>query len=165
MRKVKVLFVCLGNICRSPLAEGIFRQRMNERGLLDLFEVDSCGTAAYHIGKHPDSRSMTNAEKNGVLYDHHARQFQVRDFHDFDFILPMDDANYEDIMSLRPEGAKAEVYKMRHFDVEDKNSDVPDPYYDGEQGFQEVFDILDRSIERLLAYLQKDKAGRVLNIE
>lgn len=153
MSKVNVLFVCLGNICRSPLAEGIFRQRINERGLLGRFEVDSCGTAAYHIGKHPDSRSMANAEKNGVLYDHHARQFQANDFHDFDFILPMDDANYEDVVSLRPEGAKAEVYKMRHFDAVEKNSDVPDPYYDGEQGFQEVFDILDRSVDELIDYL------------
>ena len=111
MSKVNVLFVCLGNICRSPLAEGIFRQRVNEKGLSGRFEMDSCGTAAYHIGKHPDSRSVANAKQNGVRYDHYARQFEVKDFYDFDFIIPMDDANYEDIVSLRPKGAKAEVFK------------------------------------------------------
>lgn len=152
MSKVNVLFVCLGNICRSPLAEGIFRQRVNEMGLSGKFEMDSCGTAAYHIGKHPDSRSMANAKKNGIFYDHHARQFEVRDFHNYDFILPMDDANYEDIVSLRPKGAKAEVFKMRHFDKVEINSNVPDPYYEGEQGFREVFDILDRSVNELIDY-------------
>lgn len=155
MSKVNVLFVCLGNICRSPLAEGIFKQRLTERGLLDLFKVDSCGTAAYHIGKHPDSRSMANAKKNGVRYQHDARQFGVDDFHNFDFILPMDDANYEDIVSLRPKGAKANVFKMRYFDTVEINSDVPDPYYDGEQGFQEVFEILNRSVDELIHYLLK----------
>lgn len=155
MSKVKVLFVCLGNICRSPLAEGIFRQRAEEKGLSHLFEADSCGTAAYHIGKHPDSRSMANAKRNGVLYDHHARQFHVNDFHDFDIILPMDDANYEDVVSLTPSSSKSKVLKMRHFDAQGKDEDVPDPYYGGEQGFQEVFDILDRSIEELIDSLQK----------
>jgi len=153
MSKVNVLFVCLGNICRSPLAEGIFRQRVNEKGLSGRFEMDSCGTAAYHIGKHPDSRSVANAKQNGVCYDHYARQFEVKDFYDFDFIIPMDDANYEDVVRLRPKGAKAKVFKMRHFDTVEINSDVPDPYYGGEQGFQEVFDILNRSVDELIEYL------------
>ncbi len=157
MSKVKVLFVCLGNICRSPLAEGIFRQRVEERGLSGLLEVDSCGTAAYHIGKHPDGRSMANAEQNGVVYDHFARQFEVKDFYEFDFILPMDDSNYEDVISLKPADAKAQVFKMRYFDGIDKNADVPDPYYGGEQGFQEVFDILDRSVTNLIDSILKLK--------
>ena len=155
MSKVNVLFVCLGNICRSPLAEGIFRQRVNEKGLSGRFEIDSCGTAAYHMGKHPDSRSVANAKQNGVRYDHRARKFEGKDFNDFDFIIPMDDANYEDVVSLRPKGAKAKVFKMRYFDTLEINSDVPDPYYGGEQGFQEVFEILDRSVANLINRLAK----------
>lgn len=155
MSKVNVLFVCLGNICRSPLAEGIFRQRVNEKGLSGRFEIDSCGTAAYHMGKHPDSRSVANAKQNGVRYDHRARKFEGKDFNDFDFIIPMDDANYEDVVSLMPKGAKAKVFKMRYFDTLEINSDVPDPYYGGEQGFQEVFEILDRSVANLINRLVK----------
>ncbi len=155
MSKVNVLFVCLGNICRSPLAEGIFRQRVNEKGLSGRFVIDSCGTAAYHIGKHPDSRSVANAKRNGVRYDHCARKFEGKDFIDFDFIIPMDDANYEDVVSLRPKGAKAKVFKMRYFDTLEINRDVPDPYYGGEQGFQEVFEILDRSVANLINRLVK----------
>ncbi|MBO3698286.1 low molecular weight protein-tyrosine-phosphatase [Roseivirga sp. E12] len=154
MSKVKVLFVCLGNICRSPLAEGIFRQRVEERGLSDRYEIDSCGTAAYHIGKQPDSRSMANAKKNGVLYNHSARQFEVDDFHNFDVILPMDDSNYEDVISLKPRDSRARVVKMRDYDNLGNGSDVPDPYYGGEKGFQEVFDILDRSVNSLIDSLE-----------
>ena len=155
MSKVNVLFVCLGNICRSPLAEGIFRQRVNEKGLSGRFEIDSCGTAAYHMGKHPDSRSVANAKQNGVRYDHRARKLEGKDFSDFDFIIPMDDANYEDVVSLRPKGAKAKVFKMRYFDTLEINSDVPDPYYGGEQGFQEVLEILERSVANLIKRLVK----------
>ncbi len=153
MAKVKVLFVCLGNICRSPLAEGIFRQQVAERGLSNSFEIDSCGTAAYHIGNHPDQRSVANAAKNGVHYDHFARQLSASDFDDFDYILPMDDSNMRNSISIAPVGFKAEVMKMRYFDSSEKNSDVPDPYYGGEDGFQNVFEILDRSVSSFLDYL------------
>ncbi|MFY0592836.1 low molecular weight protein-tyrosine-phosphatase [Roseivirga sp.] len=155
MNKVKILFVCLGNICRSPLAEGILRQRVEERGIAHLFEIDSCGTAAYHIGKSPDQRSVANALKNGVSYQHAARQLNEDDFDNFDFVIPMDDSNYIDAMSLVPQGAKAKVIKMRAFDDLAKGSDVPDPYYGGENGFQEVFEILDRSVNNFLDHLGK----------
>lgn len=150
MAQVKVLFVCLGNICRSPLAEGIFRQKVNKRGLADQFKIDSCGTAAYHIGEHPDKRSVANAKKNGVEYDHLGRQFNTKDFYEFDLILAMDEYNYADIESLKPKDAKATLKMMRSYDALEPDANVPDPYYGGEDGFQEVFDILDRSTEELL---------------
>lgn len=155
MSKVKVLFVCLGNICRSPLAEGIFKQRVLERGLTDFFDIDSCGTAAYHIGNHPDQRSVENARKNGVVYDSLARQLCVEDFSEFDYILPMDSSNLRNARSIMPTELKSNIFKMRHFDLENPDSDVPDPYYGGESGFQSVFEILDRSVSSLLEYLIK----------
>ncbi|OEK05423.1 low molecular weight protein-tyrosine-phosphatase [Roseivirga misakiensis] len=155
MNKVKVLFVCLGNICRSPLAEGIFRQRIKERGMGDRFEVDSCGTAAYHIGKSPDERSVANAIKNGVNYEHAARQLKESDFLNFDYIIPMDSSNHSNTLRLEPKNARAKVIKMREFDDLNKGDDVPDPYYGGENGFQEVFEILDRSVDNLLSHLEK----------
>uniref|UniRef100_UPI0040475883 low molecular weight protein-tyrosine-phosphatase n=1 Tax=Roseivirga sp. TaxID=1964215 RepID=UPI0040475883 len=153
MSKVKVLFVCLGNICRSPLAEGIFTQKVSEMGLSDHFEIDSCGTSNYHIGEQPDPRTIANAIKNGVELYHQGRQFTYADFLDFDYILPMDQSNKRDIERLRPEDAKAEVLMMRSFDSLDRNANVPDPFYDGERGFQEVFEILDRSSDSLLDFL------------
>ncbi len=153
MDKVKVLFVCLGNICRSPLAEGVFRHQIKERGIEDLFKVDSCGTAAYHIGELPDERSVANAKENGVDYTHRARQLKASDFKDFDLIIPMDDSNLHDVNSLDKRIYDTKILKMRYFDNEGHNQDVPDPYYGGPQGFQNVFDIIDRSSANLVDYL------------
>ena len=155
MAQVKVLFVCLGNICRSPLAEGIFRFKVKEQGLSSFFSIDSCGTSDFHIGEEPDKRALNNAIKNGVDYMHKGRQLKVKDFYDFDYILPMDDLNFEDIQKLRPSDAKAQVIKMRAFDTIEAGNDVPDPYYQGDDGFQLVFDILERSTQGLLDYLIK----------
>jgi len=164
MNKVKVLFVCLGNICRSPLAEGIFRQRVKERGLEEYFLVDSCGTAAYHIGKSPDKRSIQNAGANGVDYTHAARQLNKSDFDKFDYILPMDDANLINTLELQTVTNEAEVVKMRYFDPINKGADVPDPYYGGADGFQEVFDILDRSIDVFLTHLMETYFGDTMGV-
>ncbi|MDX1629630.1 MAG: low molecular weight protein-tyrosine-phosphatase, partial [Fulvivirga sp.] len=94
---IKVLFVCLGNICRSPLAEGIFKKRIKEHGLVGQVEVDSCGTSQYHIGEPPDERTVANAASNAIKLDHEARQFLKKDFRQFDYIIPMDDANLQNI--------------------------------------------------------------------
>jgi len=151
----RVLFVCLGNICRSPLAEGVFRKKIKERGLEDVYEVDSCGTAAYHIGQQPDGRSVQNASQNGVKLEHQARQFSVDDFENFDYILAMDKSNLRDIQSLEVDRKGYELVLMRNYDVQGINQDVPDPYYGGENGFQEVFEILDRSTTALLNHIVK----------
>ena len=156
MNRVKVLFVCLGNICRSPLAEAIFKHKVRERGWDNLIEGDSCGTANYHIGDNPDPRAIANATKNGIVINHCGRQLCEEDFESFDYILAMDSSNYRNI--LRLENSKKfsdKVKMMRSFDPHG-HGDVPDPYYGGERNFQEVFDILNRSIENFLHHLEKE---------
>ncbi|HEX5171153.1 MAG TPA: low molecular weight protein-tyrosine-phosphatase [Cyclobacteriaceae bacterium] len=161
MTKTKVLFVCLGNICRSPLAEAIFKHKIKEKKLELSYEADSCGTSNYHIGDGPDHRTIKNAHKNGVRIDHHARQLTDRDLETFDFILAMDRSNYNNIFRLaRAMEYNHKVLMMRQFDAEDEDAEVPDPYYGGERGFQEVFDILDRSIEGFITYLQSQDRSR-----
>lgn len=157
MDRIGVLFVCLGNICRSPLAEGIFRDKVKKAGLENQFKIDSCGTSAFHIGEQPDPRSAANAIENGVYLDHQARQFVGADFADFDYILPMDSSNYRNVMKLKPENPNGNVMLMRAFDTLGRGEDVPDPYYGGERGFQNVFDILDRSTEVLLDTIRKER--------
>ena len=157
MDKTKVLFVCLGNICRSPLAEGVFRQKVEEAGLGAHFEVDSCGTSAFHIGEQPDPRTRANAAENGVHLRHQARQFVQADFDRFDYILPMDSSNYRNVLSMEPSGHTAKVAMTRDYDELEPGADVPDPYYGGERGFQNVFDILDRSTESLLQQIREEK--------
>lgn len=150
----KVLFVFLGNICRSPLAEALFRKHTQELNLTHKFQCDSCGTAAYHIGAVPDERSVANALGNGLEYTHSGRQLSSADFDEFDYILAMDDNNLKDIQNLNNR-VHAHIYKMRDFDTINVGSDVPDPYFGGAQGFQDVFDILDRATLHLLQGISK----------
>lgn len=152
---VKVLFVCLGNICRSPLAQGLFEQAVKTYGLQAQISADSCGTSNYHIGSAPDRRTLDNARSNGLELIHKGRQFQIADFTQFDYIVAMDQENLAHIQRLQRENNLLfpNLYLMRHFDPSKDHDDVPDPYYSGEQGFQDVYDILTRSSERLLKYL------------
>lgn len=156
MAKVKVLFVCLGNICRSPLAEALFKDKVTRKGLHKQIEADSCGTSNYHIGDFPDERTMENALRNGISISHRGRQISIEDLAYNDFILAMDRDNYETILSLPGAGDhKHKISLMSTFDLEGGHDEVPDPYYGGARGFQEVFEILDRSTHHFLAHLEK----------
>jgi len=146
----RILFVCLGNICRSPLAKSIFNHKIKEAGLVNIFECDSCGTSNYHIGSAPDERTIKNSLKNGVQINHAARQLTDQDFKTFDLILAMDKSNYDNILQLPSASDNLHKIKMmREFDPLERG-DVPDPYYGEEKDFQQVFDILHRSVENLL---------------
>jgi protein-tyrosine phosphatase len=154
----RILFVCLGNICRSPLAEAVFKHKVRELGLAHAFEADSCGTADYHIGSSPDPRTIRNALKNGVDMEHACRQLCVQDFERFDRIFVMDENNYRHTLRLAPEAHHHKVQLMRNFDPMGKGQSVPDPYYGVEKDFQEVFDILERTIT---AFLGEGKGRKI----
>jgi protein-tyrosine phosphatase len=157
MKKVNVLFVCLGNICRSPLAEALFNDKVARQGLHDHFCADSCGTSDYHIGEEPDERTQLNALQNGLQINHRGRQLTEQDLEHFDYIFAMDQNNYANIMRLRNAALhQSKISLMRSFDPLGENRDVPDPYFGGARGFQEVYEILDRSTHRLLEHLQKN---------
>ena len=156
MAKIKVLFVCLGNICRSPLAEAVFKHKVKAKGVEHLFEIDSCGTGNYHIGDPPDPRTILNAKRNGVMIDHLGRQLSDDDLAYFDVILAMDNKNIRSIQSLRSaDEYQHKIKLMRAFDPTEKDGEVPDPYYGTEKNFQEVFEILDRTADALLHELTR----------
>lgn len=154
----RILFVCLGNICRSPLAEGLFINKLKAAGLSDKYKVDSAGTSAFHQGALADPRTRENATLNGVELLSRSRPFSKQDFLDFDLILTMDKSNYRNVKVWEPGFVEkiAEVKMMRDFDLQSPGADVPDPYYGGDKGFQNVFDILDRSTGELLDYLERN---------
>lgn len=149
---INVLFVCLGNICRSPLAQAVFAKQVAQRGLTDKISADSCGTGAYHIGSKPDDRSIIIAQRHDVPIHHFARQLIPADFAAFHYIVGMDEKNMQNIQSMSG-NSTAKILKMRYFDSMGKNKDVPDPYYGDIEGFEEVYQIVDRSCEQLLSFI------------
>jgi protein-tyrosine phosphatase len=140
----RVLFVCLGNICRSPTAEGVMRHLLRERGLEDRVEVDSAGTGAWHVGEPPDARSAAAARQRGIALEGAARQVRPSDFADWDLLVAMDRSNLRDLLAIAPDAqARAKVRLLLD------DADVPDPYYGGERGFDDVLDLVTEACERL----------------
>ncbi len=155
--KVSVCFVCLGNICRSPTADGVFHKLVDVAGLSAKVFIDSAGTAAYHTGEPADRRSRQVAKKRGYSLDSIARQFLVEDFERFDYVLAMDQQNLKDLQALRA-GAERKgsghLGLFRDFDPSaGSGAGVPDPYYGGDNGFEEVLDQCERACEGLIEHL------------
>jgi protein-tyrosine phosphatase len=156
MRHIKILFVCLGNICRSPMAEGVFNKIIKDRNLQHKFFVDSAGTSGYHIGELADPRMRKTANAYRIALTHKARKLIQEDLDNFDYIVAMDRSNKENIgkLILSPGSVHHQkVIMMRDFDPEPGDGQVPDPYFGGEQGFEEVYQMLLRSGEGLLGHL------------
>ena len=159
--EISVLFVCLGNICRSPLAEGVLSHRLEEAGLSDQVYVDSAGTGAWHAGQAPDARSATVAERNGIELRGRARRVRIDDFFEFELVLAMDRSNLQDLKDLESgSGSEAAIRLFREFDPEQHGDpDVPDPYYGGPDGFQRVFEMVDRTCAALVDHLRRELAS------
>lgn len=154
---VSVVFVCMGNICRSPTAEGVFRALVERENLAGEIAIDSAGTHAYHVGEPPDSRSQAAARQRGVdLSGQRARKAVAADFKHFDYVLAMDPDNHAMLASLCPGGEEHRLRLFLEFAPEAGRSDVPDPYYGGGRGFDEVLDLIEQASEGLLADIRKN---------
>jgi protein-tyrosine phosphatase len=150
----RVLFVCLGNICRSPVAENVFRHLVEEAGLDHEFEIDSAGTGSWHVGERPDRRAASVALARGIELRGYARQVTVEDLSTYDHVIAMDRDNLRELQRLARAGvATARIELLRAYDPERDGDDVPDPYYGGASGFENVFEIVSRSCRSLLASL------------
>ena len=155
-KKVSVLFVCMGNICRSPTVHGVFRSLVEREGLGQEILVDSAGTHAYHVGNPPDRRSQSAAQRRGIdLSDLRARQVEADDFHKFDFIVAMDQDNYISLSSICPDGMHDRLHMLMDFTSQMLTREVPDPYYGGAAGFERVLDLVEAAAEGLLAEIRR----------
>jgi protein-tyrosine phosphatase len=149
MKKISILFVCLGNICRSPAAEAICIDLINQKGLNDGFIVDSAGTGSWHIGKKADARMRISAERRGLNILSTARQINTKDFENFNYILAMDNSNFKNINDLKNRNHSSDfssIQKIQDFRSVFKDLEVPDPYFGGDEGFDHVLDILEDSV-------------------
>jgi protein-tyrosine phosphatase len=154
---VRICFVCLGNICRSPTAEGVMRHLVREAGLQGAIEIDSAGTGGYHVGEPPDRRAHAACRERGIELRGRARQFRPGDFARFDYVIAMDRENLDDLRRLAPDAsARQKLHLLRAFDPESPaQAGVPDPYYGGERGFDQVVEIVLAACRGLLAELGK----------
>lgn len=155
---MKVLFVCLGNICRSPSADGILRKKLAEHGIADKVSVDSAGTGDWHIGKAPDERSQAAAVKRGYEISMlRARQVKAEDFDEFDYVLAMDHSNIENMQEFKPKGkvrTEPELF-LKRFGTNTKVIEVPDPYYGGEEGFENVLDLIEAACDNMVLEIKQ----------
>lgn len=151
---MRILFVCLGNICRSPTAEGVMLHKLRVAGLADDVDVESAGTGGWHVGHPPDERATAAAEARGITLESRAQRFEPFHFDDFDLILAMDRKNLEDMRSIAPHAdAEGRLHLLREFDplaVEAGELEVPDPYFGGRHGFEDVLDMVERACDGLL---------------
>jgi protein-tyrosine phosphatase len=153
---IRVLFVCLGNICRSPTAEGVFRKRVQEQGLHNHIEINSAGTHAYHVGHPPDARAQEAARRRGIdLSSLRGRQATARDIEVFDYVLAMDRENYENLLDICPDGLEHKVRLFMEFAPNRPEREVPDPYFGGPAGFDRVLDMIEEASAGLLADIRK----------
>jgi protein-tyrosine phosphatase len=157
MKKVSVLVVCTGNICRSPTGEGVLRHLARQRGLADRFEVRSAGTHDYHVGECPDHRSMKHASRRGYdLSAQRAMQVSREHFHEYDYILAMDRTHLRQLKAIAPAGAKARLGLFLEASARWKGEDVPDPYYGGAEGFEQVLDMVEEAAGRWLDIIEAE---------
>ena len=155
--KVSVLFVCMGNICRSPTAEGVFRKLVADAGLDEKIRVDSAGTHAYHTSEPPDRRAQAAAQRRGVeLADIRARRVSARDFDDFDLILAMDNLNLVTLQDRAGEDGTSSIRLFLEYSESPDETEVPDPYYGGTAGFERVLDIVEAAAHGLLKQIRKE---------
>ena len=155
-KPVKVLFVCMGNICRSPTAHGVMQKLVDEQGLGEHIQVDSAGTHSYHVGNPPDPRSQATAKRRGVdLSSQRARRFVSSDFLDYDYLLAMDTGNLADMRALRPDEASARLQLMLEYSSRYSEREVPDPYF-GDDGFDLVYDMIDDASRGLLRHIRAE---------
>lgn len=154
--KIRILFVCLGNICRSPAADGVMNAVVRANGAEARFEIDSAGTGNYHIGDLPDRRMRVHGARRGYTFDHICRQVRPSDFDNFDLIIPMDASNERNLHALAPTTeAERKIVPMAQFiDLSSRYDYVPDPYYEGAEGFELVLDLLENGCDNLFQLLQ-----------
>jgi protein-tyrosine phosphatase len=159
MARHRLLFVCLGNICRSPMAEGVFRRIAEEEGVLHLFDIDSAGLGHWHIGQAPDTRAQKAARGRGIdISGQSARQVKHGDFARFDLLLAMDEGNFQDLTQLAPADARHKVRRFLDFAPMARTKDVPDPFFGGPEGFDHALDLIEQAARGLLASLTADEA-------
>ena len=158
--KTSICFVCLGNIVRSPLAEHLFLHKARERGLADQVQAASAGTSSWHVGEPPDTRMRQVAARHGLVYDGRARQFKPSDFERYDWVVALDTDNRNHLLNLaRSQADRHKIRLLREFDsAGGPKASVPDPYYGGMDGFDEVFQVVERSVEGMLDSLELDQS-------
>ncbi len=160
MTKIRVLFCCMGNICRSPTAQGVFTKLVIEEGLSHLIEIDSAGTHAYHVGEPPDPRARETAQRRGIdLSRQRARRALAEDFEQFDYVLAMDEDNHRALSALCPPGLEERLKLFMNYAPHLEILEVPDPYYGGTNGFEAVFDMVDEAARGLLQAIRRERLG------